>query len=228
VCSCLLHLGLLTTGLLRRNSSLAVHLFIGGIVTATSVVITACVLRDLGQMNCQESKIILGACLALLIGLSDISTQCKVVRHHRSTSKAAQDNRGTSLRRHGGTCLSRLGIADSRLGAAPEILQFDDRLNERVHARLRNHGTGFEIEELPVRQPNLELRRMRRGQRRSRRANYSDFNAANQGLFANLHPDRFARDDDFDPTVPLPAFSGRVVSDRSSFTKSSGCYAGLR
>jgi len=46
-------------------------------------------------------------------------------------------------------------------------------------------------------------------------------------LFADLCPDNFAGDDDFDPTVPLPAFSGQIVSDWSSFTKTAGCYAGL-
>ena len=56
-----LGLGLLVTTFLLRDSSFAVHLFIGGILTATSVGITARVLRDLGQMNRPESKIILGA-----------------------------------------------------------------------------------------------------------------------------------------------------------------------
>ncbi len=54
-------LGLLVTTFVLRDLSFAVHLFIGGILTATSVDITARVLRDLGQMNRQESKIILGA-----------------------------------------------------------------------------------------------------------------------------------------------------------------------
>lgn len=53
--------GLLTTTFLMRDSSFTAHLFIGGILTATSVGITARVLRDLGQMNRQECKIILGA-----------------------------------------------------------------------------------------------------------------------------------------------------------------------
>jgi Kef-type K+ transport system membrane component KefB len=56
-----LGLGLLVTTLLLPDSSFAVHLFIGGILTATSVGITARVLRDLDQMNRPESKIILGA-----------------------------------------------------------------------------------------------------------------------------------------------------------------------
>jgi len=56
-----LALGLLVTHLLVADSSFAVHLFIGGILTATSVGITARVLRDLGQANRPETKIILGA-----------------------------------------------------------------------------------------------------------------------------------------------------------------------
>ena len=56
-----LGLGLGVTSLLLKESSFSVHLFIGGILTATSVGITARVLRDLGQMNRPESKIILGA-----------------------------------------------------------------------------------------------------------------------------------------------------------------------
>lgn len=56
-----LGLGLLVTHVLLADSSFAVHLFIGGILTATSVGITTRVLRDLGQTNRPESKIILGA-----------------------------------------------------------------------------------------------------------------------------------------------------------------------
>jgi Kef-type K+ transport system membrane component KefB len=56
-----LGLGLLVTTILLRESSFAAHLFIGGVLTATSVGITARVLRDLGQMDRPESKIILGA-----------------------------------------------------------------------------------------------------------------------------------------------------------------------
>jgi Na+:H+ antiporter len=56
-----LGLGLLVTHLLLPDSSFAVHLFTGGILTATSVGITTRVLRDLGQANRPESKIILGA-----------------------------------------------------------------------------------------------------------------------------------------------------------------------
>jgi Kef-type K+ transport system membrane component KefB len=56
-----LALGLVVTTLLLPAESFAVHLFIGGVLTATSVGITARVLRDLGQMQRPESRIILGA-----------------------------------------------------------------------------------------------------------------------------------------------------------------------
>ncbi len=56
-----LGLGLLVTTILLPASNFGAHLFIGGVLTATSVGITARVLRDLGQMDRPESKIILGA-----------------------------------------------------------------------------------------------------------------------------------------------------------------------
>jgi Na+:H+ antiporter len=54
-------LGLGTMKLVHPGSALASDLFIGGILTATSVGITARVLRDLGQENRDESRVILGA-----------------------------------------------------------------------------------------------------------------------------------------------------------------------
>ena len=54
-------LGMGTMKLLHPGSALASDLFIGGILTATSVGITARVLRDLGQENRDESRVILGA-----------------------------------------------------------------------------------------------------------------------------------------------------------------------
>lgn len=54
-------LGLGTMKVLHPESELARDLFIGGILTATSVGITARVLRDLGQEKRGESKVILGA-----------------------------------------------------------------------------------------------------------------------------------------------------------------------
>jgi len=53
--------GLFVTHFLLTDSAFAAHLFIAGILTATSVGITARVLRDLRQTNRPESKIILGA-----------------------------------------------------------------------------------------------------------------------------------------------------------------------
>jgi Kef-type K+ transport system membrane component KefB len=54
-------LGMGVMKLLHPGSALAGDLFIGGILTATSVGITARVLRDLGQENRDESRVILGA-----------------------------------------------------------------------------------------------------------------------------------------------------------------------
>src|SRR5438445_7521863 len=54
-------LGMGVMKLLHPSSALASDLFIGGILTATSVGITARVLRDLGQENRDESRVILGA-----------------------------------------------------------------------------------------------------------------------------------------------------------------------
>src|SRR5215472_16053092 len=54
-------LGMGTMRLLHPGAPLASDLFVGGILTATSVGITARVLRDLGQENRDESRVILGA-----------------------------------------------------------------------------------------------------------------------------------------------------------------------
>ena len=54
-------LGMGIMKILHPSSALAGDLFIGGILTATSVGITARVLRDLGQENRDESRVILGA-----------------------------------------------------------------------------------------------------------------------------------------------------------------------
>ncbi|HUL32506.1 MAG TPA: cation:proton antiporter [Candidatus Eisenbacteria bacterium] len=73
-------LGMATMKLLRPESSLAVDLFIGGILTATSVGITARVLRDLGQDRTNEARVILGAaviddvlCLIVLAVVSGLA-----------------------------------------------------------------------------------------------------------------------------------------------------------
>jgi Kef-type K+ transport system membrane component KefB len=54
-------LGLGIMKLLHPGSALASDLFVGGVLTATSVGITARVLRDLGQENRDEARVILGA-----------------------------------------------------------------------------------------------------------------------------------------------------------------------
>jgi Kef-type K+ transport system membrane component KefB len=54
-------LGMGTMRVLHPGAPLASDLFVGGILTATSVGITARVLRDLGQENRDESRVILGA-----------------------------------------------------------------------------------------------------------------------------------------------------------------------
>jgi Kef-type K+ transport system membrane component KefB len=73
-------LGMGTMKLLHPNSELAADLFIGGILTATSVGITARVLRDLGKDNTPEARIILGAaviddvlCLIVLAVVSGLA-----------------------------------------------------------------------------------------------------------------------------------------------------------
>jgi Kef-type K+ transport system membrane component KefB len=66
--------------LLHPNNPLAVDLFVGGILTATSVGITARVLRDLGRDTMEEARIILGAaviddvlCLIVLAVVSGLA-----------------------------------------------------------------------------------------------------------------------------------------------------------
>lgn len=77
-----LALGLLVTTLMMPDDSFAAHLFIGGILTATSVGITARVLRDMGQMNRAESKIILGAAVIDdVLGLLVLAVVTALVLH---------------------------------------------------------------------------------------------------------------------------------------------------
>ncbi len=73
-------LGMGVMKILHPNSTLAVDLFIGGILTATSVGITARVLRDLGREHTEEARIILGAaviddvlCLIVLAVVSGLA-----------------------------------------------------------------------------------------------------------------------------------------------------------
>ena len=73
-------LGMGVMKLIRPDNSLAADLFIGGILTATSVGITARVLRDIGRDTTEEARIILGAaviddvlCLIVLAVVSGLA-----------------------------------------------------------------------------------------------------------------------------------------------------------
>jgi Kef-type K+ transport system membrane component KefB len=73
-------LGMGVMKVLHPDNPLAVDLFIGGILTATSVGITARVLRDLGRNTTEEARIILGAaviddvlCLIVLAVVSGLA-----------------------------------------------------------------------------------------------------------------------------------------------------------
>ena len=73
-------LGMGVMKLLRPDNPLAADLFIGGILTATSVGITARVLRDIGRDTTEEARIILGAaviddvlCLIVLAVVSGLA-----------------------------------------------------------------------------------------------------------------------------------------------------------
>jgi Kef-type K+ transport system membrane component KefB len=78
-------LGMATMKLLHPDSMLARDLFIGGILTATSVGITARVLRDLGKDTTEEARVILGAaviddvlCLIILAVVSGLAATGKI------------------------------------------------------------------------------------------------------------------------------------------------------
>jgi Kef-type K+ transport system membrane component KefB len=78
-------LGLITMKILRPENPLAADLFIGGILTATSVGITARVLRDLGKDRTDEARVILGAaviddvlCLIVLAVVSGLAVTGKI------------------------------------------------------------------------------------------------------------------------------------------------------
>jgi len=78
-------LGMGVIKLLHPNNPLAADLFIGGILTATSVGITARVLRDLGRDTTEEARIILSAaviddvlCLIVLAIVSGLAVTGKI------------------------------------------------------------------------------------------------------------------------------------------------------
>jgi Kef-type K+ transport system membrane component KefB len=73
-------LGMGVMKLLHPENPLAADLFVGGILTATSVGITARVLRDIGRENTEEARIVLGAaviddvlCLIILAVVSGLA-----------------------------------------------------------------------------------------------------------------------------------------------------------
>ena len=91
-------LGMGVMKLLHPDNPLAVDLFVGGILTATSVGITARVLRDLGRENTEEARIILGAaviddvlCLIVLAVVSGLAVTgtISVASIAATTGKAA-------------------------------------------------------------------------------------------------------------------------------------------
>ncbi|HET6931651.1 MAG TPA: cation:proton antiporter [Candidatus Acidoferrum sp.] len=91
-------LGMATMRLIRPDNPLAADLFIGGILTATSVGITARVLRDLGRDRTDEARVILGAaviddvlCLIVLAVVSGLAVtgQISVSSIALTTGKAA-------------------------------------------------------------------------------------------------------------------------------------------
>ena len=57
-------LGYIVSSQLLPDASWLTHLFVGGTLTATSVGITARVLKDLGKASTKEARIILGAAVA--------------------------------------------------------------------------------------------------------------------------------------------------------------------
>ncbi len=59
-----LGLGYLLSALLNPRAAWITHLFVGGAIMATSIGITARVLRDLGKSNSREAHVILGAAVA--------------------------------------------------------------------------------------------------------------------------------------------------------------------
>jgi len=78
-------LGMGVMKVLHPDNPLAVDLFVGGILTATSVGITARVLRDIGRDTTEEARIILGAaviddvlCLIVLAVVSGLAVTGKI------------------------------------------------------------------------------------------------------------------------------------------------------
>ena len=83
-------LGYVVSSQLLPDASWLTHLFVGGTLTATSVGITARVLKDLGKANTKEARIILGAAVADdVIGLVVLAVVSGLVTARRRVAEAA-------------------------------------------------------------------------------------------------------------------------------------------
>jgi Kef-type K+ transport system membrane component KefB len=124
-------LGFLVGRLLLPDHSVYVHVFLGAILTATSVGITARVLRDLGQAQSLEARIILGAAVIDdVIGLVILAVVASMI--------SAAD-RATSLSLGAATLV--LAKALGFLVGAFAIGAFTSPLLFRIAARLPGRGT---------------------------------------------------------------------------------------
>jgi Kef-type K+ transport system membrane component KefB len=91
-------LGYFVSTLLIPDASWLSHLFVGGTLTATSVGITARVLKDLSKSNTKEARIILGAAVADdVIGLVVLAVVSGLVSAAVASSGAASSVNWTSV-----------------------------------------------------------------------------------------------------------------------------------
>ena len=124
-------LGYIVSSQLLPDASWLTHLFVGGTLTATSVGITARVLKDLGKANTKEARIILGAAVADdVIGLVVLAVVSGLVTAATASSGA------------GGVSLG-VGTVDRRKGVAV----LDSRRRRRAllvaaHIRARSQAAG--------------------------------------------------------------------------------------
>jgi len=90
--------GYLVSSYLLPDASWLTHLFVGGTLTATSVGITARVLKDLGKANTKEARIILGAAVADdVIGLVVLAVVSGLVTAATASSGASGVSIGSVL-----------------------------------------------------------------------------------------------------------------------------------
>jgi Kef-type K+ transport system membrane component KefB len=91
-------LGYIVSSQLLPDSSWLTHLFVGGTLTATSVGITARVLKDLGKANTKEAQIILGAGITDdVIGLVVLAVVSGLVTAATATGSAASGVSAASI-----------------------------------------------------------------------------------------------------------------------------------